>query len=133
MNTVLSREFTLPVEAPFRLHSKLVKPDSKRRITLGAAFANAANTEMPAYNVYANAIGQIVLDPVRVIPESQVWLFKNKTALQSVKKGLAQAEAQDTAYLGSFAEFLTHDTGDQHDEPKTEVHARGSRKSRSVK
>lgn len=41
--------------------------------------------------VYKNAQGEILLRPVVEIPASEVWLFKNKKALASVKKGLKDA------------------------------------------
>lgn len=80
----------VPTKTPFRLVSELIKPDSKKRISLGAALSGQEKAAA-AYNIYVNTIGQIVLDPVRVIPEAEVWLLKNKAAGRSVKTGLADA------------------------------------------
>jgi len=41
-----------------------------------------------------------------LIPESEKWLYDNPTALASVRKGLADAAAGRTVYLGSFAKYL---------------------------
>lgn len=67
------------------------KPDSKRRVTLGSCRVRAHH-----YRVYENTAGQIVLDPQSSVPSSEAWLFENKKALASVRKGLAQARAGKT-------------------------------------
>lgn len=67
------------------------KPDSKRRVTLGSCRVKAHH-----YRVYENTAGQIVLDPQTSVPSSEAWLFKNKSALASVRRGLAQARSGKT-------------------------------------
>lgn len=67
------------------------KPDSKHRVTLGTCRVKAHH-----YRVYENAAGQIVLDPQTSIPSSEAWLFQNKKALASVRRGLAQARSGKT-------------------------------------
>ena len=64
-----------------------VKPDSKRRVVL------PKNLEGVTYHIYQNSLGQIVLDPQVTIPAYEAWLFTNKDALVSVKRGLADAAA----------------------------------------
>jgi len=64
-----------------------VKPDAKKRVVLPKALVDGGIT----YHVYANKFGQIVLDPQVTIPASEVWLFKNPSALASVQRGLADA------------------------------------------
>lgn len=56
-----------------------------------------------AYNIYRNSLGQIVLDPVKVVPAYEVWLFEDGKALASVRRGLADSAAGRTRNLGSFA------------------------------
>lgn len=65
--------------------------DSKGRIALGAKFANK--------QVIIKEVDQteVRIIAAAVIPEREVWLFKNQTALQSVQRGLKQAAA------GSFS------------------------------
>jgi hypothetical protein len=62
--------------------------DSRGRINLGKEFANktfvfekVGETEMR-------------LELARVIPERELWLYKNKEALASVLRGLEQAKAR---------------------------------------
>jgi len=62
--------------------------DSKGRITLGAAFAN----KIIQIEERAN---EILLRPCRVIPEDESWLYENKKALASVRKGLNQAQSNE--------------------------------------
>jgi hypothetical protein len=64
-----------------------VKPDAKKRVVLPKALVEEGIT----YHIYANKLGQIVLDPQVTIPVSELWLFKNPSALASVQRGLADA------------------------------------------
>jgi hypothetical protein len=41
-----------------------------------------------------------------LIPESEKWLYANPAALAGVRKGLADAAAGRTVYLGSFAKYV---------------------------
>jgi CRISPR/Cas system-associated protein Csm6 len=86
-------------DTDFELVTEILKPDAKKRLSLGGAVAEAA----AAYNVYRNRLGQIVLDPVKVVPAYEAWLFENKEALASVKRGLADSAAGRTVKRGSFA------------------------------
>ena len=74
---VKSKEFTEISET---------RVDSKKRITL-----KKVRDGIKRYKVYINEIGQIILDPQVSIPASELWLFKNKTAVTSVRKGLRQS------------------------------------------
>lgn len=84
----------------FRLISEFAQPDAKRRLSLGAA-----SGDVSAYNVYRNALGQIILDPVKAIPASEVWLYENAQALASVKQGLRESAEGKSVYRGSFARY----------------------------
>jgi hypothetical protein len=64
-----------------------VRPDAKKRVVLPKALVEEGIT----YHVYTNKFGQIVLDPQVTIPTSELWLFKNLSALASVKRGLSDA------------------------------------------
>jgi len=85
----------------FSLVSEFVTLDSKKRISLGGA-----GTIAPAFNVYANELGQIVLDPVRTVPLSESWLWEKQDLLASVLLGMKQAEKGETHDLGDFARFV---------------------------
>lgn len=89
---------TIIKDTDFELITEIQKPDAKKRLSLGQAMRQAG----AAYNIYANRLGQIVLDPVKAVPAYEAWLFENKPALASVKRGLADSAAGRTKNLGSF-------------------------------
>jgi hypothetical protein len=89
---------TVIKNSDFQLVSEFAQPDAKKRLSLGEALIGAT-----AYNVYRNALGQIVLDPVRAVPASEMWLYENPQALASVKQGLRESAEGKTVYRGSFA------------------------------
>ena len=64
-----------------------VRPDAKRRITLGKAI----KLESEIYMVYENDLGQIILDPMELIPKHEGWLHKNPKALLNVIQGIKDA------------------------------------------
>ena len=64
-----------------------VRLDSKYRLCLPKGLRTSG---VHAYRVYSNDAGQIVLDPQVVIPAAEAWLFKNKSALDSVRRGLQE-------------------------------------------
>jgi hypothetical protein len=82
----------------FQLISEFAQPDAKKRLSLGQALAGAT-----AYNIYRNSLGQLILDPVKTIPASEMWLYENSQALASVKQGLRESAEGKTVYRGSFA------------------------------
>ena len=59
--------------------------DSKGRLTLGESFAN--HTVL----VEQRGEGEVLVKLARVIPAREAWLYENKAALASVRKGLKQA------------------------------------------
>jgi len=77
-----------------------VRPDGRGRIALGRALTNL---EDASFNVYRDDAGRIVLDPQVSIPASEAWLFRNKTALASLRRGLSEAASGKTRTIGSFA------------------------------
>ena len=86
-------------ETHFELVTEIQKTDAKKRLSLGSAVEEAGST----YNIYRNSLGQIMLDPVKTVPAYETWLFDNKPALASVKRGLGDSAAGRTKNLGSFA------------------------------
>jgi hypothetical protein len=84
-------------DTDFQLVSEFAQPDAKKRLSLGAALRDAT-----AYNIYRNPLGQLILDPVRTIPVSEMWLYENPTALASVKQGLRESADGKSVYRGSF-------------------------------
>lgn len=104
-SSFLAMPNTLIKDDNFQRLAEGIKPDSRNRVLLSKAlkFPNAT------FDVYQNEFGQIVLDPRQSIPAYEGWLFQNREALESVRRGLeesAQGQVQD---LGSFASFATDD------------------------
>jgi hypothetical protein len=62
--------------------------DSKGRLTLGEDFANQTVL------VEMHADGEVTVRRARVIPARESWLYENKAALNSVRRGLKQATEQ---------------------------------------
>jgi len=84
--------------ADFELVTEFAQPDAKKRLSLGEAASGAK-----AYNIYRNNLGQLILDPVKTIPASEMWLYENADALASVKQGLRESAQGKSVYRGSFA------------------------------
>jgi hypothetical protein len=84
--------------ADFELVSEFAQPDAKKRLSLGEALQDAT-----AFNIYRNPLGQLILDPVKTVPASEMWLYENAQALASVKQGLRESAAGKIVYRGSFA------------------------------
>jgi hypothetical protein len=79
-----------------------VRPDSRKRLALGRALEKVDDV---SFNVYRDEDGRIVLDPQVMIPASEAWLYRNKKALASIRRGLNEAAEGKTIHLGSFAGF----------------------------
>lgn len=94
MNTAILKN------ADFQLVTEFARPDSKKRLSLGEALAGAR-----AFNVYRNAFGQLILDPVRAVPASEAWLHENPEALASVRRGIEQSDKGQVHDLGDFTKY----------------------------
>lgn len=75
-----------------------VRPDAKGRVTLGSRAKGVSS-----FRVEVDEQGRILLDPFVEVPARERWLFENREALDRVRRGLADAEAERTNSLGSFA------------------------------
>jgi hypothetical protein len=87
--------------ADFELVTEFAQPDAKKRLSLGEAARGAT-----AFNIYRNRLGQLILDPVKTIPASEMWLYENAEALASVKQGLRESAEGKSVYRGSFAKHV---------------------------
>jgi hypothetical protein len=70
---------------------RLLKTDGKGRISLGQAFAN-----MPV-QVEEREEGEWTVRIVEAVPARELWLMKNKSALNLVTAGILQAQAHEFA------------------------------------
>ena len=57
------------------------KTDSKKRLVLRGKVARH-------YYMYQNDAGQILLEPMTLVPAREAWLYKNPKALASVRAGI---------------------------------------------
>jgi len=64
------------------------RPDAKGRITLGKLAEGVSS-----YRARRQPDGKIVLEPFVEIPADERWLYENRKALESVRRGLADAKA----------------------------------------
>lgn len=79
---------------------KVLRPDSKGRVALGGLAKGVSS-----FHVSIDG-DRIILEPYAEIPAREKWLFENKSALASVKRGLAQSAARRTENRGSFAKHV---------------------------
>jgi len=91
---------TILRNSEFELVSEFAQPDAKKRLSLGEALHGAT-----AFNIYRNPLGQLILDPVRTVPVSEMWLYENAEALASVKQGLRESAEGKTVDHGFFARY----------------------------
>ena len=77
-----------------------VTPDAKGRILLGALTKGISS-----YSVTEDH-GRLILEPNVEIPAREQWLWKNKTALYQVKRGLQEAASGKVKSKGCFKKFM---------------------------
>jgi hypothetical protein len=86
----------------FKEMPRTVKPDAKKRITLPETLVKEGVT----FRISHNSLGQILLDPLVMIPASELWVFKNKEILALIDKGMAESLKGKTVNRGSFAKYV---------------------------
>jgi hypothetical protein len=86
--------------------AKRVRLDSKSRIALGKFVSEGVT----GFDVLAQEDGSLVLLPTVEIPARELWLFKNKNAMSSVRRGLKQVAEGKTSKGGvNFEKHLDAD------------------------
>jgi hypothetical protein len=88
--------------------------DARKRVSLAKAVAALNGTLVKKsrankscalrFEIHLNDAGQILLSP-QVIPPEEAWLYNNRKALASVRRGLRQSAQGKLHYLGSFAKY----------------------------
>ena len=84
---------------------KILRPDAKGRICLGAISRGISGYKV----IIDEDTMEITLKPYTEMPLSEKWLFNNKEALESVKRGLKQSSENKTTYRGSFSKYAEED------------------------
>jgi hypothetical protein len=80
---------------------KVVRPDTKHRIALGRLAEGVSS-----FTVERRTNGVIVLSPQVEVPADEAWLWKNKAALKSVLRGIAQSERGELEDMGDLSKHL---------------------------
>lgn len=83
---------------------KMVRPDSKGRISLGHLADGISG-----FMITETKDHKIILEPYTEIPAREKWLFDNKIALNKVKKGLKEAADGKVSKKGNFEKFVDDD------------------------
>jgi len=86
---------------------KILHPDAKGRVTLGAVAKGISS-----YRMTKDQQGRIVLEPFVEIPERELWLYSNQESMAAVRQGIADSEAGRVMDRGSFANFINDDETD---------------------
>jgi hypothetical protein len=92
---LMNKAKTIHIEDDFEeIESKSV--DQRHRLVLPLG---PGASEIKRVKVYMNAQGEVLIRPVVEIPVSEMWLYRNKKALASVKRGLEQSDKGEVKEL----------------------------------
>lgn len=78
-----------------------VRPDAKGRVYLGDLAKGVSS-----YSVEVDEMGKITLEPRVEIPAKEMWLFKNTSAIDSVKRGLEDILGGKLSDLDDLSQYL---------------------------
>ncbi len=87
-----------------QLIARDVRPDGRRRVTLGKALEGIDPDA--AFEVYRDELGRIILDPQVSVPAREAWLYRNTKALALVRRGLQDAGEGRTVTYRSVAALV---------------------------
>ncbi len=68
--------------------------DERQRVCIGDIMKGFSRVQ-----IYQNKSGEILIRPVVEIPASEAWLFKNKKALEDVRRGLEAVKSGKVSKL----------------------------------
>jgi len=91
-------------ESSLVLIARDVRPDAKKRVTLGKAL-DGLDVDIH-FDVYRKENGQILLDPQISVPASEAWLYRNPEAIRAVRQGIQEAAEGKAVFAGSFASYV---------------------------
>ena len=78
-----------------------LRPDTKGRITLGKIAKGVSR-----FLISEREEGGYILEPLAEVPAREKWLFENREAGESVRRGLDQSAKKRTTYRGSFSKYI---------------------------
>ncbi len=84
------------------MQPKILRPDSKGRITLGQVLTQGVS----GFKMTETKDHKIILEPYAEIPAYEKWLFNNKVALKQFEQGLIEVEQGKVLSKGTFSKFL---------------------------
>jgi hypothetical protein len=79
--------------------------DARKRISLAKLLPDY---EVCSFRAYTEG-DRIILEPMAEIPAHELWLYKNKQALEDVQEGLRQSKEGKVCKRGSFAKYAKDD------------------------
>lgn len=87
-----------------------VAVDAKKRVSIARALDAVKavvgdDMDKLTFHVFTNALGYVILKPEISIPAHEIWLYRNPEALESVQRGIKQAEEGKLVELGSFEQY----------------------------
>lgn len=84
---------------------KMIRPDSKGRITLGSLAKGVSG-----FSITKDKDNRLILEPFTEIPAREKWLFDNKLAAKKIIQGIKDAASNRVCERGSFAKYLDEET-----------------------
>ena len=65
---------------------RLLETDDKGRLNLGKNYAHLY------FILVEGSMGQMILEPAAIIPQSELWIHKNPTAKKMLERGISEAK-----------------------------------------
>lgn len=81
-----------------------VNMDNKQRVCLTRVLSDDERANFDTFRIYREG-GKIILEPVVQVPEQDHWIYKDEKTLNSLLKGIRDAEEGRLIDLGSFADY----------------------------
>jgi hypothetical protein len=69
---------------------KETEPDNRNRVQLGSAIKTPTGIR---YRVKKNDLGQILLDPVKLVPAYEAWFYDSPDRVNAFNLSVSQADA----------------------------------------
>lgn len=84
--------------------------DAKNRINLGQKILRLISMLVKAktkgFDIFYGENGDILLRPMVTIPATEIWVYENKTVINKIRKGLADAKKGRTEKIEDLDQFF---------------------------